>query len=119
MQAYYSAEAGLESSLNVLRGNIAPNAAMPAGTQISFSNAVKLSTSNLSTDTSPRPRLSGWLNYNYTPSGAPNPDRITLTAGYTPTTGLAYSVDVSDPDGTVPPNEPKRLLLRVTGYEPK
>src|SRR5713226_9608206 len=38
MQAYYSAEAGLESSLNVLRGNIAPNAAMPAGTQISFRN---------------------------------------------------------------------------------
>jgi len=120
MQAYYSAEAGLESSLNVLRGNIAPNAAMPAGTQISFSNAVTLSTSNLSTDTSPRPRLSGWLNYNYTPSGAPNPDRITLTASYTPTTGLAYSVDVSDPDNTPPASgEPSRLLLRATGYGPK
>lgn len=115
MQAYYSAEAGLENSLNVLRGNIAPNAAMPAGTQISFRNAVTLSKSNLSTDTSTRPRLSGWLNY----SGA-NPDRVPLTAGYTPMTGLAYSVDVSDPD-SIPPasGEPKRLLLRATGYGPK
>ena len=119
MQAYYSAEAGLESSLNVLRGNIAPNAAMPAGTQISFGNAITLSKSNLPTDNSARPRLSGWLNYNYTPSGVTNPDRVTLTAGYTPMTGLAYSVDVSDPDGTVAPNEPTRLLLRVTGYGPK
>src|SRR6266852_4798122 len=74
MQAYYSAEAGLETSLNVLRGNLAPNASMPAGTQISFRNAVTLSTSNLSTDTSTRARLSGWLNY----SGA-NPDRVPLT----------------------------------------
>lgn len=115
MQAYYSAEAGLETSLNVLRGNIAPNAAMPAGTQISFRNAVALSTSNLSTDTSTRARLSGWLNY----SGA-NPDRVALTAGYTPMTGLAYSVDVSDPDNIAPASgDPDRLLLRVTGYGPK
>jgi len=120
MQAYYSAEAGLASSLNVLRGNIAPNAAMPAGTQISFGNAMTLSKSNLSTDASARPRLSGWLNYNYTPAGATNPDRVTLTAGYTPTTGLAYSVDVSDPDNTLPASgEPSRLLLRATGYGPK
>src|SRR6266851_1795611 len=99
MQAYYIAEAGLETSMNVLRGNLAPNASMPAGTQISFRNAVTLSTSNLSTDTSARARLSGWLNYSYTPSGVTNPDRVPLTAGYTAMTGLAYSVDVSDPDG--------------------
>ena len=115
MQAYYSAEAGIEASLNILRGNIAPNAAMPAGTQISFRNAVTLSTSNLSTDTSTRARLSGWLTY----SGA-NPDRVALTAGYTPMTGLAYSVDVSDPDNIAPASgDPDRLLLRVTGYGPK
>jgi hypothetical protein len=120
MQAYYSAEAGLETSLNVLRGNIAPNASMPAGTKISFRNAVDRSTSNLSGDTSLRARLSGWLNYSYTPSGAGNPDRVPLTASYTPLTGLAYSVDVSDPDNTpVPSGEPTRLLLRVTGYGPK
>lgn len=120
MQAYYSAEAGLETSLNVLRGNIAPNASMPAGAKISFRNAVTRSTSNLSTDNSTRARLSGWLNYSYTPSGGGNPDRVPLTASYTPLTGLAYSVDVSDPDNTpVASGEPTRLLLRVTGYGPK
>lgn len=120
MQAYYGAEAGLETSMNVLRGNIAPNASMPAGTQISFRNAVTRSTSNVPTDTSTTPRLSAWLNYNYTPSGVTNPDRVALSAGYTPMTGLAYSVDVIDPDSTPPASgEPARLLLRVTGYGPK
>lgn len=119
MQAYYSAEAGLEASLNVLRGNITPNVAMPLGTKINFRNAVTPLTSNLLTDTSIRPRLSGWLNYNYTPTGGTNPDRVTLTSGYTPLTGLAYSVDVIDPDGIALPDPPNRLLLRVTGYGPK
>jgi hypothetical protein len=122
MQAYYSAEAGLESSLNVLRGNVAPNAAMGAGTQINFRGAVTALTSNLPTDTSAGFRLSGWLNYNYTPAGAANPDRVVLSpaTGYIPQTGLAYSVDVSDPDSTpIASGEPTRLLLRVTGYGPK
>lgn len=120
MQAYYSAEAGLESSLNVLRGNVAPNGSMPPGTVINFRNAVTPLTSNVPTDTSTNYRLSGWLNYDYTPSGAPNPDRVSLTSGYAPLTGLAYSIDVSDPDNTPIANgEPTRLLLRVTGYGPK
>ncbi|MFS8084351.1 MAG: hypothetical protein ACMG6H_01880 [Acidobacteriota bacterium] len=120
MQAYYGAEAGLQSTMNVLRGNIAPNAVMPAGTQINFRNAVTLLTSNVPTDTSLTPRLSAWLNYNYTPTGLTNPDRVTLTAGYAPLTGLAYSVQVSDPDNTpVASGAPTRLLIRVTGYGPK
>jgi hypothetical protein len=122
MRAYYGAEAGVQSAMNVLRGNIAPDGSMPAGTKISFRNAVTSSTSNLSTDTATNYRLSGWLNYNYTPSGASNPDRVVLspTAGYTPETGLAYSVDVSDPDNIpVASGEPNRLLLRVTGFGPK
>jgi hypothetical protein len=119
MQAYYSAESGLETTLNVLRGNIAPNGSMPAGTQINFRNAVTLATSNLPTDTNTNARLSAWLNYDYTPTGATNPDRATLTAGYTPTTGLAYSIAVTDPDNTPVGTEPTRLLLRVTGYGPK
>jgi hypothetical protein len=120
MQAYYAAEAGLESSLTVLGGNIAPDAAMPAGTLIDFRKAITLSGSNLSTDTSATPRLSGWLSYNYTPTGGSNPDRVTLTSGYTAQTGLAYSVDLTDPDNTpVASGEPLRLLLRVTGYGPK
>jgi len=119
MQAYYSAEAGLEATLNVLRGNVAPNGAMPAGTKISFRNAVTLASSNLTTDGSATPRLSAWLTYNYTPTGAPRPDRVTLTAGYTALTGLAYSVDLRDPDGIVAPLQPNRLVIRVTGYGPK
>src|SRR5947207_13350489 len=40
MQAYYSAESGLETGLNVLRGNVSPNASMPPGTQTNYRNAV-------------------------------------------------------------------------------
>src|SRR2546427_9537583 len=122
MQAYYSAEAGIQACLSVLRGNVPPNGSMPAGTQINFRNAVKSSTSNLPTDTSTDYRLSGWLNYNYTPTGVTNPDRVVLTpsSGYTPQTGLAYSVVVTDPDNILPAaGQPYRLLLHVTGYGPK
>src|SRR5438132_11402912 len=118
MQAYYSAEAGLQTTLNVLRGNVSPNADMPSGTKINFYNAINLSTSNLSSDSTGTPRLSAWLNYDYTPSGVTNPDRVTLTSSYAPASGLAYSVAVSDPDSTPDPGEPTRLLLRVTGYGP-
>jgi hypothetical protein len=119
MQAYYAAEAGLQEALNVLRGNIAPNAAMPAGTKISFRNAVDLTKSNLPTDTSTTYRLSGWLPYSY-PGGSP--DRVVLPTGaaYSPFTGLAYSIDVTDPDNTpVASGDPARLVLRATGYGPK
>src|SRR6185369_10841255 len=120
MQAYYAAEAGMQNTLNVLRGNVSANAAMPAGTTINFRKAIDLTTSNLSTDTSTSPRLSGWLNYNYTPTGETNPQRVGLTSSYTATTGLAFSVSLSDPDNTpVASGEPTRLLVRVTGYGPK
>jgi hypothetical protein len=119
MQAYYSAEAGLQQTVSVLRGQVAPNASMPAGTTIDFRNAITGSSSNLPSDSSPA-RLSGWLNYDYTPSGAPRPDRVSLSAGYAPTTGIAFSVLVTDPDNTPVANgEPNRLLLNVTGYGPK
>lgn len=120
MQAYYAAEAGMQNALNVLRGNVSPNASMPAGTGINFRNAIDLTKSNLSTDTSTRARLSGWLTYDYTPTGATNPERISLTSSYAPATGMAYSVVLSDPDNTpVASGEPTRLLVRVTGYGPK
>src|ERR1044072_444368 len=119
-QAYYSAEAGLQYALTVLRGNVAPNESMPAGTLIDFRKAVTLAGSNLPSDSSTNFRLSGWLNYSYTPSGENTPDRVPLTANYSPINGLAYSVDVTDPDNTpVASGEPKRLLLRVNGYGPK
>ncbi|HEY5837916.1 MAG TPA: pilus assembly PilX N-terminal domain-containing protein [Pyrinomonadaceae bacterium] len=117
-QAYYSAESGVQDTLNVLRGNVNPQAGMPAGSQIDFRKAVTASDSNRPSDTSGLLRLSGWLNYSYT--GADGSLRVPLTANYSPLTGLAYSVEVSDPDNTaVAAGEPTRILIRVRGYGPK
>jgi hypothetical protein len=120
MQAYYSAEAGLQATLNVLRGNVAPQVAMGDGARINFRNAVTVGSSNLPSDTSLLPRLSGWLNYDYLPAGAPQADRVSISPNYSPLNGLAFSVLVSDPDNTpIAAGEPTRLRLRVTGYGPK
>jgi hypothetical protein len=110
----------VQQALNVLRGNIAPNGSMPSGTQINFRKAVTPADSNLPSDTTGVARLSGFLSYDYTPTGAANPDRVSLTSGYSPINGLAYTVSVSDPDNTpVASGEPLRLMLRVTGYGPR
>lgn len=120
MQAFYGAEGGLQATLNVLRGNIAPVSGMANGSKISFRNAVTLSASNLPTDSSSSARLSGWLNYDYTPTDSTVPDRVSLTSSYSPQNGIAFSVVVTDPDNTpVASGEPARLRLRVTGYGPK
>jgi hypothetical protein len=117
MQAYYSAEAGLMDTMNVLRGNVGPNAGMPPNTKISFRNAVTGNKSNLPSDQSNSFRLSGWLNYNY---GQGAESRVALTANYSPMNGLAYTVDVTDPDNIpVADGEPNRLRIQVTGYGPK
>ena len=118
MQAYYSAEAGVQDTINVLRGNVNAQAGMPANSKIDFRKAVTPSASNRSSDHSGLRRLSGWLNYSYT---AANGDlRVPLTANYSPVNGLAYSVEVSDPDSIpVATGEPNRLLIRVRGYGPK
>lgn len=120
MQAYYSAEAGLQDTLNVLRGNVNPVAGMPANSKINFLKAVTPSESNRSSDASNKRHLSGWLAYNYNDANG-NPDRVALTANYSPLNGLAYSVDVSDPDAATTPagTEPTRLLLRSFGFGPK
>ena len=120
MQAYYGAEGGLQATLNVLRGNVTAQSGMASDSKISFRNAVTLSASNLPADSSTSARLSGWLNYDYTPSGATVADRVSLTSSYSPQNGIAFSVVVSDPDNTpVASGEPSRLRLRVTGYGPK
>ncbi|HEX2269817.1 MAG TPA: pilus assembly PilX N-terminal domain-containing protein, partial [Pyrinomonadaceae bacterium] len=118
MQAYYAAEGGLQATLDVLRGNVSPRSGMPSGSRISFRNAITLNKSNLPSDTSTSPRLSGWLNYDYTPIGQSLPDRASLTSNYAPQNGMAFSVQLSDPDNT-PSGEPSRLRVRVTGYGPK
>jgi hypothetical protein len=120
MQAYYGAEGGLQATLNVLRGNVSPRSGMASGSTMNFRKAVTLSNSNLPSDTSTSARLSGWLNYDYTPAGATIPDRVSLTANYAPQNGMAFSVVVDDPDNTPEASgEPARLRLRVTGYGPK
>lgn len=118
MQAYYAAEAGLQDTLNVLRGNVNPASGMPANSKINFLKAITPSASNRPSDGSNRRHLSGWLNYNYNDANG-NPDRVALTANYSPLNGLAYNVLVSDPDSSAAGVEPARLLLRVRGFGPK
>ena len=90
LQAYYSAEAGVNASLNVLRRNIPSN---PAGTNATFANALA------------NPTLSNWLNYNGTINGT-SVVQLGTNTGYTVSTSAVA-------------NYPSRLLVRVTGYGPK
>ena len=100
-QAYNAAESGIQSAINVLRGNVLPNPLFNAtqnhsDNRIDFRKAVMLSKSNKAGDTSTKARLSRWLSYDNT-----NPDRVKLGPGtYTPQNGYAYSVTVTDPDDT-------------------
>lgn len=128
-QAYYGAEAGIQSALNVLRGNVLPNPLFVANptngvapeNRIDLTKALLPTKSNLSGDpTTLLPRLSRWINYNYKPSGATYFDRVALSPGYIPFTGVAYSLELSDPDGTdLAVNKPSRLLVKSTGYGPR
>ncbi len=92
-QAYYAAEAGVNMAINVLRGNSS------SSMRATFRN-VKESWN-----------MSQWLNY--TTVGA----RSLVVVSNNP--GLAYEVAVSDPDDTPIAQQPRRLLLNVTGYGPK
>ncbi len=117
-QAYDAAESGIQSAINVLRGNTVPNplldSSKPASHQnnkIDFAKAIKLSTSNTTDDTGTEARLSRWMTYNYTPATATNADRVALgSETYTPNNGLAYSVSVRDPD-----NPLKIISVTTTG----
>lgn len=95
MQAYYAAEAGMQSALAVLRRNVAS----AAGTKPSFRNAAD------------NPTLSPWLTY----TNVGGQQRIILTA--TPPT--AYTVNVIDPDAKPAAEEPSRLLVQVRGFGPR
>ena len=102
-QAYNAAESGINSAVNVLRGNVIPNPLIdtskpvtdPAN-KIDFIKALKLATSNTDADTGTTPRLSRWMTYN-----AGFPDRVGIGSGtYAPNSGFAYSLAISDPDNT-------------------
>jgi len=126
MQAYYGAEAGLQQSLNALRGNVTPSGGVAAGTKLTFRNAVTRDKTNASTDptTASFPfRLSGWLQYNYTSTGSAYADRVKVNPTdntYNPLTGVAFSVEIIDPDNTCAAcGDPSRLVIKSIGYGPK
>ena len=93
IQAYYAAEGGLNMALNVLRGNSA------SATAPTFRNVVDSG------------KMDQWFDYKDTGT------KELVMVSDSP--GLAYEIAVSDPDNTLAPNQPRRLLLNVTGYGPK
>ena len=103
MEAYYTAEAGLQRALNVLRSNDLPAGSLPNGVnKLTFRLAIPTPTT-VST-------LATWLAYDGpTMDGAP-----TMRIG-----SNLYSIAVSDPDNTPPTSKPTRLLVRATGYGPR
>jgi hypothetical protein len=92
LQAYYAAEAGINASVNVLRGNIQSS---PTGTTANFDNAQS------------NPSLSNWLSYNGTING-------TSVVSLSTSPQMGYTVAVSPVAG-----QASRLKLNVTGYGPK
>lgn len=115
LQAYYGAESGLEATVNVLRGNVAPRSGMPTGIKIGFRSALQLNRSNLPSDTSTVARLSGWLPYDNTTG------RVTPAGA-----NFSYNVTLSDPDdfdgsklASDPAYIPTRLLVRANGFGPR
>lgn len=127
MQAYYGAEAGIQATLNVMRGNVLPSplfVANPPGTvapenRIDFGKALTGATSNLAGEPAgSATRLSRWLTYNYPTSGTT--DRVGISSPYNPFGGIAYSVVVLPADTTpLAIQIPTRMLVHSTGYGPR
>jgi hypothetical protein len=109
-QAYNAAESGIQSAINVLRGNVRLSGTSLLDTnfpadhpknRINFRRAVTRDSSNLPGDPSTEATLSRWMNYNYIPSDPNGERRISLGSGsYDPLTGFAFRVTVIDPDDT-------------------
>lgn len=106
-QAYYGAEAGLQAALNALRGDSQP---LQGTYKLSFANALDLKVANLDTDKATVSRLSRWLPYSnsYT-------DRVPVNANYTPFNGVAYKIELRNPD----PSGLTRMIVTATGFAPR
>lgn len=133
-QAYVAAEAGLQATLAVLRGNVQPNPLFNAtvsneANKLGFRRAVTRANSNKDVTaeqtTSARLRLSRWLPYDATFN-----DRVPLSASYNLMSGTAYSIELQDPAYPTPAliaahliananYAPARLLVIATGYGPR
>lgn len=93
MQAYYVAESGMQSALNVLRGNAKPT--LVNADRISFRTAIIPSISNGGNTGSPR--LAGWLPYN-NPADASS--LVPITVGSV-TGGYRLTVENMDPNSHI------------------
>jgi hypothetical protein len=93
MQAFYVAESGMQSALNVLRGNARPR--ITATDRMSFRTAVIPSISN--GGNAGTPRLSGWLPYN-DPADAASLVPVTIGAI---TGGYRVTVENMDPNSHI------------------
>jgi hypothetical protein len=94
MQAYYIAESGMQSALNVLRGNTQP--LVTATDRMSFRTAVIQSISN-GPNNAGALRLAGWLPYNDRFNEA---SLVPITLG-TVTGGYRVTVENVDPDSHI------------------
>src|SRR6185503_12269046 len=99
LQAYYAAEAGVNATLNILRGNVAPSV---AGTKATFRTVAD------------NPTLTNWLTYGATIDGL---NVVQVNAA----PAMGFTVTVTDPDAaTTPPGKnPTKLLIHATGYGPR
>jgi hypothetical protein len=109
LQAYYTAEAGLQRSLNVLRTRDIPKGTMPTGkTSLTFRDIIL------------NPTLNKWIPF----------DGPTVEGAKTTLVGTnVFSVSITDPDdqgpvqtrkiNTIPTYQPLRVNIQVTGYGPK
>jgi hypothetical protein len=95
MQAYYVAESGMQSALNVLRGNTEPLAV--ATDRMSFRTAVIPSISNGPDNAAGPLRLAGWLPYN-DPS---NPNSLVPVSVGTVTGGYRVTIENLDPNSNI------------------
>ncbi|HUQ34328.1 MAG TPA: hypothetical protein VM095_19560 [Pyrinomonadaceae bacterium] len=96
MQAYYGAEAGLQSTVNALRGNVYTSSSTPT---VNFRTAVEPGTSNATNDPATDQnvaRLSNWLNYT---SATTYPSRV-VANGQSGFNAIAYDVTVRDVDNS-------------------
>lgn len=105
-QAYYAAESGIQSAINVLRGNATPlptptpamamaliESATPTPTpsKITYRQAVSLSSSNAPGDSSTESRLSRWISgYTYTDGAA---DRVNIGGS----SNLGFRLSLQEP----------------------
>ena len=136
-QAYYAAESGIQSVIDALRHNpqpsplidasktpVPPNPDAHPANRLDYVKAVRRRTSNATNPSdadclaTPQPldcdaRLSRWLKYD-----ASYPDRVILGENYSPLTGMAFKVTVSDPDNVDKVIEFKGGQANIGGLSP-